>query len=112
MNWQNCLDVWLCVSVHGNRDKRQPVTVFSFRLLILGGQMPFQDVLCISGQRVRKVHVKLHHQIPPLLRVFGEWETLSSHSLSHARLDDVGDLHVARVPVYRGNSHRASAQRL
>lgn len=108
MNWQNCLDVWLCVSVYGNRDERP----FPFPLFILGGQMPFQDVLGISGQRVRKIHVKLHHQIPPLFGVFGEGETLSSNSLSHARLDDVGDLHVARVPVYRGNSDRASTQRL
>lgn len=74
--------------------------------------MPFQDILGISGQRVRKVHIKLHHQVAPLLWVFREGQTLSGNSLSHARLDDVRDLHVARLPVYRGDGDRASAQRL
>lgn len=65
--------------------------------------MPFQDILGISGQRLGKVNVELHHQIPSLLGVFGEGETLSGYSLSHARLDDIRDLHVARLPVYRGH---------
>lgn len=74
--------------------------------------MPFQDVLGVAGQRVRKVDVKLHHQVPSLLGVFGEGETLPGNSLSHAGLDDIGDLHVARLPVYRRHGNRASAQRL
>lgn len=72
--------------------------------------MPLQDVLGVSRQRVRKVNIKLHHQIPPLLWVFREGETLSCDSLSHARLDHIRDLHVAGLPVYRRNSDRAAAQ--
>lgn len=62
--------------------------------------MALQDVLGISGQGVGKVNIKLHHQVTPLLWVFGEGETLSSNSLAHTGLDDIRDLHVARLPVY------------
>lgn len=72
--------------------------------------MPFQDVLGVAGQRLGEVDVELHHQVSSLLGVFGEGETLAGHSLSHAGLDDVRDLHVARLAVYRGHGNRASAQ--
>lgn len=100
MSCQNCLYVCVCVSVFSNEGERSLSPFF-----ILGRQMPFQDVLGVSGQRVRKVNIKLHHQVPPLLWVFWQGETLSGNSLSHARLDDIRDLHVARLPVYRGNSN-------
>lgn len=74
--------------------------------------MPFQDISGICRQRLGKVHIKLHHQVSSLLGVFGERETLSGYSFSHAGLDDVRDLHVARLPVYRRHGDGASAQRL
>lgn len=74
--------------------------------------MPFQDISGVCRQRLGKVHIKLHHQVSSLLGVFGERETLSGYSFSHAGLDDVRDLHVARLPVYRRHGDGASAQRL
>lgn len=74
--------------------------------------MALQHVLGVGRQTFRKVHVKLHYEIPSLLRVLGERQPLPRYGLPHSWFYDIRDLHIARFPVYRRHRDRATAQRL